>query len=133
MTFPTLAFSERYDAGGRRLGFHIRPSQKQCLREVLKRETAQRRAAALQTRLVEKIEVSGVSSMKRVDPLERAAIVNRFRKPRMTDDEVDALVRVVEGYLSGCLSAADWRSWLRRFMEAEERTLTIVTRPGTAP
>jgi hypothetical protein len=62
--------------------------------------------------------------MRRVDPLERAAIVNRFRKPEMTDDEVDELVRIVELYLSGCLCAADWRLWLRRFMETRERPLT---------
>jgi hypothetical protein len=70
-----------------------------------------RKPAALQTRLVEKIEVSGVFSMKRVDPLERAAIVNRLRRP---DDEIDQLVRIVELYLSGGLCATDWRLWLRR-------------------
>jgi hypothetical protein len=122
MTFPTLAFSGRYDADGRRLGFQIRPSAKQYMRVALKSETANRRAYALQARLVEKAEASGL--MRRVDPLERAAIVNRFRKPEMTDDEIDALVRVVEAYLSGRLCAADWRLWLRRFMEAEERPLT---------
>jgi hypothetical protein len=36
-------------------------------------------------------------------------MLRRLRKPEMTDDEIDALVRVVEAYLSGRLCAADAR------------------------
>jgi hypothetical protein len=100
-------------ADGRRLRFQIRPSRKQHLREAIKRETARRRAAALHADLVERAEVGGVSTARRVEPLERAAIVKRLRKPEMTDDEVDELVRIVDAYLSGSLCAADWRLWLR--------------------
>jgi hypothetical protein len=39
----------------------------------------------------------------------------------MTDDEIDELVRVVDGYLSGRLSAAEWRLWLRRREGSSER------------
>jgi hypothetical protein len=119
MRFPTLAFSERYDADGRRLGFQIRPSANQVMREALKRDTAQRRAAIARARLVEKAEASGYSSASGVNPLERAALVNRLRNPGMTDDEVDEIVRIVDAYLSRRLCAADWRSWLRRREQAE--------------
>jgi hypothetical protein len=114
MRFPTLAFSERYDDDGRRLAFQIRPSANQVMREALKRDTAKRRAAALQVRLIKKAEASGYSSARGVNPFERAALVNRLRKPGMTDDEVDKIVSVVDAYLGGRLCAADWRSWLRR-------------------
>jgi hypothetical protein len=96
---------------GRRLKFQIRPSRKQHLREALKRGTTRRRAAALQARLVEKAGAGGGSPEPRVDPLERAKLVNRFRKPEMTNDEVDELVSIVEAYLSGRLRPADWRLW----------------------
>jgi hypothetical protein len=99
---------------GRRLGLQIRPSRKQHLREAFKRETARRRAAGLQADLVQRAEAGGVSTARRVDPLERAALVKRLRKPEMTDDDVDELVRIVDAYLSGRLCAADWRLWLRR-------------------
>jgi hypothetical protein len=114
MRFPALAFSGRYDGDGRRLAFQIRPSVKQVTREALKRDTAQRRAAATRARLIEKAEMSGYSSARGVNPLERAALVNRLRKPDTTDDEVEEIVRVVEAYLSGRLCSADWRLWLRR-------------------
>jgi hypothetical protein len=117
MTFFSLALSGRYDADGRRLGFHIRPSAKQYMRVTLKSETANRRTWALQDRLIRKAVASGHRSTRSVDPLERAAMVKRLRKPEMTDDEIDALVRVVEAYLSGCLCAADWRLWLRRSVD----------------
>jgi hypothetical protein len=113
MRFPALAFSERFDADGRRLAFQIRPSANQVMREALKRDTAQRRAATARARLIEKAEASGYSSARGVNPLERAALVNRLRKPGMTDDEVDELIRIVEAYLSGRLCPADWRLWLR--------------------
>jgi hypothetical protein len=114
MRFPTLAFSDRYDADGRRLGFQIRPSVKQVMREALKRDTAQRRAATSRARLIEKAEASGYSSACCVNPIERAALVKRLRKPGMTDDEVDEIVSVADAYLGGRLCAADWRLWLRR-------------------
>jgi hypothetical protein len=117
MRFPALAFSGRYDGDGRRLAFQIRPSVKQVMREALKRDAAQRRAATAQARLIEKAEASGYSSVSGVNPLERAALVNRFRKPEMTDGEVDDIVRIVDAYLSGRLCAADWRLWLRRRVE----------------
>jgi hypothetical protein len=132
MTFFSLALSGRYDADGRRLGFQIRPSAKQYMRVALKSETANRRACALQDRLIEKAAASGLRSTRSVDPLERAAMVKRLRKPEMTDDEIDALVRFVEAYLSGRLCAADGRLWLCRFMEADslsdqERPYIVVT------
>jgi hypothetical protein len=37
----------------------------------------------------------------------------------MTDDEIDEIVRVVDGYLSGRPSAAAWRLWFRSRQEAE--------------
>jgi hypothetical protein len=117
--FPTLAFSERYDADGRRLAFQIRPSPNQVMREALKRDTAERRAATARARLIEKAEADGSSLTLDVSPIERAHLVNRLRKPGMADDEVDEIVRVVEGYLSGRLCAADWRLWLRRREEVE--------------
>jgi hypothetical protein len=104
--------SERYDADGRRLAFQIRPSAKQVMREALKRDAAQRRAAVTRARLIEKAEANGYSA--HVNPLERAALVNRLRKPEMTDHEVDEIVSVVDAYLSRRLCAADWRLWLRR-------------------
>ena len=119
MRFPTLAFSGRYDGDGRRLAFQIRPSAKQVMREALKRDTAERRAATARARLIEKAEASGCSSASGVNPLARAALVNRLRKPGMSDNEVDEIVCVIEGYLSGRLCAADWRSWLRRRREAD--------------
>jgi hypothetical protein len=111
--FATLLADAEFSRDGRRLRFQIRPSRKQHLREALKRETARRRAAALQARLIEKGEAGGVSTARRVDPLDRAALVKRLRKPEMTDDEVDELLRIVDAYLSGRLSAPDWRLWLR--------------------
>jgi hypothetical protein len=114
-----LAFSERYDGDGRRLAFQIRPSVKQVMREALKRDAAQRRAATARARLIEKVESNGYSAALQVNPIERAALVSRLRKPEMTDDEVDEVVRIVDAYLSGRLCAADWRSWLRRREEAE--------------
>ena len=114
MMVPCLIGSGRYDADGRRLGLQIRPSRKQHLRESLRCETARRRAARVQADLVQRAEAGGVSTARRVDPLERAALVKRLRTPEMTDDEVDEIVRVVEVYLSGRLCAADWRLWLRR-------------------
>jgi hypothetical protein len=103
-----------FGADGRRLRFQIRPSRKQHLRESLKRETARQRGAAVQARLVEKAEAGVVSIARRVDPLERAAIVKRLRKPEMTDEEADEILTIVNAYLSGRLRAADWRLWLRR-------------------
>jgi hypothetical protein len=96
----------RYDADGRRLGLQICPSRKQNLRQALKRETARRRAAALQARLVAKAEVGCGFPEPRVDPIDRAKVVNRFREAEMTEDEVDELVRIVEAHLSGSLCAA---------------------------
>jgi hypothetical protein len=119
MRFPTVPFSGRYDGDGRRLAFQIRPSANQVMREALKRDTAERRAATARARLIEKTEASGYSSARCANPLERAALVNRLRKPRMTDDEVDEIVLVVDTYLSGRLCAADSRSWLRRREQAE--------------
>jgi hypothetical protein len=92
---------------------------KQVMREALKREAGQRRAATAQARLIEKAEANGYSAALHVNPIERAALVSRLRKPEMTDDEVDEIVRVVEVYLSGRLCAADWRTWLRRREQAE--------------
>ena len=89
------------------------------MREALKRDTAQRRAAMTRARLIEKAEAGGHSSARGVNPLERATLVNRLRKPGMSDNEVDEIVCVIEGYLSGRLCAADWRSWLRRRREAD--------------
>jgi hypothetical protein len=117
--FANLLAEAGFCAHGRRLRFQIRPSRKQHLREALKRETARRRAAALQADLVETAEAGGVSTAHRVDPLERAALVNRLRKPGMGDDEVGDIVRIVDAYLSGRLCAADWRLWLRRREENE--------------
>jgi hypothetical protein len=119
MRFPILAFSERYDCHGRRLTFQIRPSAKQVMREALKRDAAERRAAAQRVHLIEKAEASGHSSARCVNPIERAALVSRLRKPEMTDDEVDEIVRIVDAYLSGRMCSADWRLWLRRGEEAE--------------
>jgi hypothetical protein len=119
MRFPALAFSGRYDGDERRLAFQIRPSANQVMREALKRDTRERRAATARARLLEKAEASGHSSARGVNPLERAALVNRLRKREMTDDEVDEIVRVVEVYLSGRLCAADWRLWLRHRQQAE--------------
>jgi hypothetical protein len=113
MRFPNLAFSERYDGDGRRLAFQIRPSANQVMREALKRDTAQRRAAVTRARLIEKAEASGYSSASGVNPLVRAALVKRLRKPGIRD-EVDEIVSVVDAYLGGRLCAADWRLWLRR-------------------
>jgi hypothetical protein len=96
---------------GRRINFRIKPGRKTSLRELAKHEKAERLAA----RLVAKAEARRPA--RRVDPHERIALVNRLRTPEMTDDEVDELVRVVDGYLSGCLSAAEWRLWLRRRSE----------------
>jgi hypothetical protein len=89
------------------------------MREALKRDTRERRAAITRARLLEKAEASGHSSARGVNPLERAALVNRLRKPGMADDEVDEIVRIVDAYLSGRLCAADWRLWLRRRVEVE--------------
>jgi hypothetical protein len=116
--FATLALSGRYDGDGRRLAFQIRPSANQVMREALKRDTAQRRAAATRARLIEKAEANGYSAARGVNPLQRAALVNRLRKPGTTEDEVDEIVRIVDAYLSGCLCPADWRLWLRRRAEA---------------
>jgi hypothetical protein len=98
MRFPALAFSGRHDGDGRRLAFQIRPSAKQVVGEALKRDAAQRRAATARARLIEKAEASGYSSAQGVNPLERAALVNRLRKPEMTGDEVDEIVSVVDAY-----------------------------------
>jgi hypothetical protein len=76
------------------------------MRVALKSETANRRAWALQDHLIGNAVAGGHRSTRSVDPLERAAMVKRLRKPEMTDDEIDALVRVVEAYLSGHLRAA---------------------------
>jgi hypothetical protein len=128
MRFPASAFSGRYDGDGRRLAFQIRPSVKQVMREALKRDAAQRRSATTRARLIEKVEASGCSSARGVNPLERAALVNRLRKPGMTDDEVDEIVRIVDLYLNSRLCAADWRLWLRRRDEAE-RAAAQFSRP----
>jgi hypothetical protein len=114
MRFPTLALSGRYDSDGCRVAFQIRLSAKQVMREALKRDTAERRAAATRARLIDKAEASGYSSVRGVNPLERPALVNRLRKPEMTDDEVDEIVSIADAYLSSRLCAADWRLWLRR-------------------
>jgi hypothetical protein len=119
MRFPTLAFSGRYDADGRRLEFQIRPSANQVMREALKRDTAERADTSARARLIEKVDASGCSSASGVNPIERAALLKRLRKPGMTDDEVDEIVRIVDAYLSGCLCPADWRLWLRRRQDAE--------------
>ena len=92
---------------------------KQVMREALKREAGQRRAATAQARLIEKAEANGYSAALQVNPIQRAALVKRLRKPGMSDDEVDEIVRIVEGYLGGRLRGADWRLWLRRREEAE--------------
>jgi hypothetical protein len=118
MRFPTLAYSERYDDDGRRLAFQFRPSVKQLNREALKRDTAERRAALTRALLVEKAEASGCSYARRVNPIERAAFVNRLHKPNTTDDDVEEIVGVVDAYLSGRVRASDWRIWLRRREEA---------------
>jgi hypothetical protein len=123
-----LALSGRYDGDGRRLAFRIHPSAKQIMREALKRDTAQRRAAIARARLIEKAEACGHSSARGVNPLERAALANRLRKPGMTDDQVDEIVRIVDAYLSGRLCAADWRSWLRRREDAERATAPSLQR-----
>ena len=73
-----------------------------------------RRSAITQAPLNEKAEASGHSSARCINPIERAALSKRLCKPGMTDDEVDEIVGIVDAYLSGCLYAADWRSWLRR-------------------
>ena len=88
------------------------------MREALKRDTAVRRAARTRARLIEKAEASGHSSARGVNPIERAALVNRLRKPGMADDEVDEIVSVADAYLGGRLCAADWRLWLRRCGDA---------------
>lgn len=106
--------SDRYDGDGRRLAFQISPSAKQAMREALKRDGAQRRSAITLAPLIEKAEASGHSSARCINPIERAALFKRLCKPGMTDDEVDEIVGIVDAYLSGCLCAADWRSWLRR-------------------
>jgi hypothetical protein len=106
--------SDRYDGDGCRLAFQISPSAKQAMREALKRDAAQRRSAITQAPLIEKAEASGHSSARCINPIERAALFKRLCKPGMTDDEVDEIVGIVDAYLSGCLCAADWRSWLRR-------------------
>jgi hypothetical protein len=74
----------------------------------------QRRTATTRARLIEKAEASGYSAALHVNPIERAALVSRLRKPEMTDDEVDEAARIADAYLSGQLCAADWRLWLRR-------------------
>jgi hypothetical protein len=125
MRFPALAHSQRCD--GRRLAFQIRPSVKQVMREALKRDTAQRRAAATQARLIEKAETSGYFSKRGVSPIERTALVNRLRKPGMTNEKVDEIVRVVDAYLSGRLGAADWRLWLCRHAESRASRLAAVS------
>jgi hypothetical protein len=89
------------------------------MREALKRDTAQRRAGLIRARLIENAEANGYSAALHVNPIERAALVNRLRRPGMPDDEVDEIVRIVEAYLSGRLCAADWRSWLGRREQAE--------------
>jgi hypothetical protein len=83
------------------------------MREALKSDIARWRAAISRARLIEKAAASGNSSARGVNPIERAALVNRLRKPGMTDDEGDEIVSVVKAYLSGRLCAADWRLWLR--------------------
>jgi hypothetical protein len=118
MRFPALALSERYDGDGRRLAFQIRPSANQVMREALKRDTAERRAAMARARLIEKAEANGYSAARCVNPIERAHLVNRLRKPGMTDDEIDEIVSVADAYLGGRLCAADWRLWLRRCGDA---------------
>jgi hypothetical protein len=55
----------------------------QVVREALKRNTAQRRSAIAPARLIERAEASGYSSARGVNPIERAALVNRLRKPGM--------------------------------------------------
>jgi hypothetical protein len=81
--------SERYDGDGRRRAFQIRPSAKQVMREALKRDAAQRRAATARARLIETAEAKGYSSGIHANPLERAALVNRLRKPEMMDEDVE--------------------------------------------
>jgi hypothetical protein len=46
--------------------------------------------------LIEKAEGGVHSGAGRVDPHERVAHISRLRKPDMTDDEIEELVRVVE-------------------------------------
>jgi hypothetical protein len=105
---------ESYDlATGRRINFRIKPGRKTSLRDQAKRERAERLAA----RLVAKAERRGAARL--VDPHDRIALVNRLRKPAMSDVEIDELVGAVDGYLSGRLSAAEWRLWLSRRGEAE--------------
>jgi hypothetical protein len=94
------------------------------MREALKRDAAQRRAATARARLIDKAEASGYSSAPGVNPLERAALVKRLHKPEMTDDGVDEIVRVVEAYLSGRLCAADWRLWLRHRQQAKRAAVS---------
>jgi hypothetical protein len=98
----------------------------------LKRDAAQRRVAITRARLIEKAEANGYSAALYVNPIERAALVNRLRKPEMTDDEVDEIVRIVDAYLSGRLCAADWRLWLRHRQQAE-RAVTSGRRGAAQP
>jgi hypothetical protein len=93
---------------------------KQIMREALKRAAAQRRAATARARLIEKAEANEYSAALHVNPIARADLVNRLRKPEMTDDEADEIVRAVDAYLSGRLCAAGWPLWLRRREEAEQ-------------
>ena len=92
---------------------HFKSAVKQVMREAFKRDTRERRAATARARLIEKAEASGYSSASGVNPLVRAALVKRLRKPGIRD-EVDEIVSVVDAYLGGRLCAADWRLWLRR-------------------
>jgi hypothetical protein len=138
MRFPSLALSERYDGDGRRLAFQIRPSAKRVMREALKRDAAQRRAAIARARLIEKAEADGCSVTLHVNPIERAALVKRLRKLEMTDDEVDDLVRIVDAYLSGRLCAADWRlrgcrELICACLSADDGRLTICSTRFSGP
>jgi hypothetical protein len=89
------------------------------MREALKRDAVQRRVATARARLIEKAEANGYSAALHVNPIERAALVNRLHKPEMTDHEVDEIVTIVDAYLGGRLCAADWRLWLRHRQQAE--------------
>jgi hypothetical protein len=105
--------AEAYDpATGRRINFRIKPGRKTYLREQAKRERAER----LRAKLIAKAEAR--EPARRVDPHERIGLVNLLRMPGTSDIEIDEIVRVVDCYLSGCLSAVEWRLWLRRRRES---------------
>jgi hypothetical protein len=96
---------------GRLLGFQIRPSAKQVMRQALKHETASCDYLSAPHR---EGRSNGYAFAHDVNSLERAALVKLVSRPGMTDDEVEEIARIVDAYLSGRLCAADWRLWVCR-------------------